>query len=84
MMEELVRSGDLYAFVIDDETGSYGNAVGIVTAGSEDEARQKVSEAYVRHGFDPSELTNNLHVYPLFAGANWFFDAPDVLEVAEV
>ena len=74
MLEELFKTGKLYGYITD----YYSGGKGIVIADSEEEARRKVADAYLKHGYSESELTD-LQVWKITEA--WFEDAPDVLEV---
>lgn len=77
MLEELIKSGKLFGYNTDTEDSVFG-AIGIVIADSEDEAKEKITNAYKKHGYSDSEL-DNLSVLKITDG--WFKDSPDVLEL---
>lgn len=54
MLEELIKTGKLYGYITDFLSGGKG----IVIAENEEEAKQKVKEAYIKHGYSESELTD--------------------------
>lgn len=74
MLEELFKTGKLYGYITD----YYSGGKGIVIANNEEEAKQKVKEAYLKHGYSESELTD-LEVWKITEA--WFEDVPDVLEI---
>ena len=74
MLEELFKTGKLYGYITD----YYSGGKGIIIANNEEEAKQKVKAAYLKHGYSESELTD-LEVWKITE--TWFEDVPDVLEV---
>ena len=74
MLEELFKTGKLYGYITD----YYSGGKGIVIADNEEEARRKVTDAYLKHGYSESEL-EELQVWKVTDG--FFNDSPDVLEV---
>lgn len=73
ILKELVNVG-CYGYVTD----YYSGGKGIVLANSKEEARQKVMDAYLKHGYSKNELSE-LEVWKIEESP--FEDAPDVLEV---
>ena len=79
MIKQLVDSGKLYGYVTDYS----GGGKGIVIAENSTEAKLKVREAYVKHGYSASELSD-VDVWKINKDDNNFFeDSSDVLEVWE-
>lgn len=79
MLKELINTNKLYGYNI----GDYDGGKGIVLAESEEEAKNKVKEAYSKHGYEMSEL-NDIEVWKIQCQSNNFFDdAPEVLEICE-
>ena len=74
MLEELFKTGKLYGYITD----YYSGGKGIVIANNEEDAKRKVTDAYLKHGYSESELTD-LQVWKITEA--WFEDASDVLEV---
>ena len=74
MLEKLFKTGKLYGYITD----YYSGGKGIVIADNDEDARRKVIDAYLKHGYSESELTD-LQVWKITEA--WFEDAPDVLEV---
>ena len=74
MLEELFKTGKLYGYITD----YYSGRKGIVIADNEEEARRKVTDAYLKHGYSESEL-EEIEVWKVTDG--FFNDSPDVLEV---
>lgn len=77
MLKELVETGRLYGYDI----GYVGDGKGIVLADSESDAKQKVIEAYKKHGYGEDYNFSYLHIEKITD--NPFDDAQDVLEVIE-
>lgn len=76
MLKELVKSGKLYGY----NTDYYSGGKGIVIADNENDAKQKIRSAYLKHGYSESELTE-LEVWKVVEEP--FKDFPDVLEIWE-
>lgn len=74
MLKDLVIKGRLYGY----NTDYYNGGKGIVIADSEEDARNKVINGYLKHGYSESELTD-LEVWKVTEEP--FEDAPDVLEI---
>lgn len=74
MLKELVKTGKLYGYITD----YYGGGKGIVLANNETEARNKVRDSYLKHGYSKGEL-EDLEVWEVVEEP--FDDAPDVLEI---
>ena len=74
MLEELFKTGKLYGYITD----YYSGGKGIVIADNEEDAKRKVTDAYLKHGYSESELTD-LQVWKITEA--WFEDASDVLEL---
>ena len=74
MIKQLVKSNKLYGY----NTDYYCGGKGIVIADNEENARKKVIEAYLKHGYSESELSE-LEVWKVEDG--YFDDASDVLEI---
>ena len=74
MLKDLYESGKLYGYITD----YYSGGKGIVIANNEEEAKRKVTDTYLKHGYSESELTD-LQVWKITKA--WFEDASDVLEV---
>lgn len=74
MLKELVKTKKLYGYITD----YYCGGKGIVLADNETDARNKVREAYLKHGYSKGEL-KELEVWEV--DTEPFDDAPDVLEV---
>lgn len=77
MLKELINTNKLYGYIID----YYNGGKGIVLAESEEEAKSKLKEAYIKHGYEVSELSE-IKVWKVESD-NFFEDAPDVLEIWE-
>ena len=71
---KLVKTGKLYGY----NTDYYCGGKGIVLANNEEEAKQKVIDGYLKHGYSESELSE-LEVWKVEEVP--FEDAPDVLEI---
>lgn len=76
MIKELVKTGKLYGY----NTDYYSGGKGIVIADNENDAKQKIRSAYLKHGYSENELTE-LEVWKI--AEEPFEDAPDVLEIWE-
>ena len=74
MLKGLFESGKMYGYITD----YYAGGKGIVIADSEQEARQKIISAYLKHGFSDCDF-DDLQVWKVADG--YFDDAPDVLEI---
>lgn len=74
MLKQLVETGKLYGY----NTDYYNGGKGIVVADDEEEARKKVIDGYLKHGYSESELSE-LEVWKVEDKP--FDDAPDVLEI---
>lgn len=77
VLEKLIKNEQLYGYSIDPDNGSV-EITGIVIAYSKEEAVTKITEAYLKHGYSESELSD-LSVWAITQG--WFKDSPDVLEI---
>lgn len=76
MFKQLVQTKRLYGY----NTDYYCGGKGIVLADNEADARQKVTDAYLKHGYSKSEL-EDLEVWEVTKEP--FDDALDVLEIWE-
>ena len=74
MLKELVKTGRLYGY----NTDYYCGGKGIVLADNEEDARKKVIDGYLKHGYSESELSE-LEVWKITEEP--FEDALDVLEI---
>ena len=66
-----------WIYVLDNDT------YGVVKANTEDEAKQKVKEAYTKHGGYESEITEDMIEIENMDN-HWFSDSPDVIEVCSL
>lgn len=76
MLKELVKTGKLYGY----NTDYYRGGKGIVIADNENEAKQKIRLAYLKHGYSESELTE-IEAWKITEEPSE--DVPDVLEIWE-
>ena len=76
MLKKLVQTKRLYGYITD----YYNGGKGIVLADNETEARSKVADAYLKHGYSKGEL-EDLEVWEVTKEP--FEDALDVLEIWE-
>lgn len=74
MLKELVKTNKLYGYITDYYIGGKG----VVLANNEQEAKEKVIRAYLKHGYSESEL-EELEVWKVEQEP--FADALDVLEI---
>jgi hypothetical protein len=74
MLKKLVQTKRLFGYITD----YYNGGKGIVLADNETDARQKVTDAYLKHGYSKGEL-EDLEVWEV--DTEPFDDAPDVLEI---
>ena len=74
MLKELVKTGRLQGY----NTDYYCSGKGIVLADNEEDARKKVIDGYLKHGYSESELSE-LEVWKITEEP--FEDALDVLEI---
>lgn len=74
MLKTLVQTNKLYGYITD----YYCGGKGIVLAYSEEHAKRKVKDAYLKHGYSESELSE-LEVWAIETEP--FEDALDVLEI---
>lgn len=75
MLENLIKTERLYGYSIDYSK----EGMGIVLADSKEDAKEKIIQSYIKHGY-PEDSFSNLEVWKISSNA-WFSDSPEVLEI---
>lgn len=74
MLKELVETGKLYGY----NTDFYSGGKGIAVADNKEEAKEKIINAYLKHGYSKNELSE-LEVWKI--EDSLFYDSLDILEI---